>query len=233
MPQRFASVSLDVYKDEEALTAPRPPVSPAGRAAASPRPRCLPAARRAPPRSPPPPWRPSRPNPRTAVRSRGTAVEARFSGVPPCGLGTRGDSRGRPYLSGEALQVRRGAAQRGYSRSGFAQRYGHGASDPCGETPSAPAPLCRPPPRSADPRPPLPAPVTRARRPRKLESGSMLRAEPRRRDVGGVGAGRRGRARRLRGDRAALGEPAVRRPLPAWRGHGAEHRARRAELSRL
>lgn len=158
-----------------------------------------------------------------------------------CGVG--GEGRGRPYLSYEALQVRRGAAQRRYSRSGLAQRHGHGASDPCGETPSAPAPLA--PARSPDPPPPpLPAPVTRARRPRKLRSGSMLRRweAPQRRDLGGVGVGRRdpGAGRRRAGSAGTAPSSGVSNGAAAAAclegaqlGAVSEHRAHTAELSRL
>lgn len=65
--------------------------------------------------------------------------------------GSRGGA-GR-YLSREALQVRRGAAQRGHAGPGGAQRHGHGAADPCGETASAPG--------TAPPRPRPPAPARR------------------------------------------------------------------------
>lgn len=83
---------------------------------------------------------------------------AREPGGPVRGYwgGGGGQEEGMRYLPREGLQVRRRSAQRGHAGPGPAQRHGHGATDPCGETasdsprpdprpqPSARGHLCRP-----------------------------------------------------------------------------------------
>lgn len=122
----------------------------------------------------------------------------------PAGLGRVG-----AYLADQAVQVGPGPAHRHHLHPSRVQRLDRAAPDACGESGSVRAPLPSRPQLSPAAGPPLPAPVTSARRPASPSSKAVLpgvaiaavqpQAEacgtPSPQGAGRVGAGRRGAGR--------------------------------------